>query len=72
VVGAGAERAWGICFVDDTGYRRLEHGAAVPRPAGRATPRHWLPGVALLVALLVSLVCWAGLIFAVIRVLHRP
>jgi hypothetical protein len=71
VVGAGTAQWWGIRFLDDTGYRRLEDGAALPRPAVRATPRHWLPGVALAVALLVSLVVWAGIILAVVRFWHR-
>jgi len=53
--------------VDDTGFRRLEDGAAVPRPGTRAGAPRWLPGVSLLVALLVSIVVWAGIIFGVIR-----
>jgi len=57
--------------VDDSGYRRLEDGAAVPRPDTRGPARHWLPGVALVTALLVSGAVWAGIVFAAIRFWHR-
>jgi len=53
--------------LDDTGYRRLEDGAAVPRPGARVAARRWRPGVTLLVALLVSIAIWVGVIFGLIR-----
>jgi hypothetical protein len=58
---------WGFWFVDDTGYRRLEDDAAVPRPGARVAAPRWRPGVPLLLALLVSLAIWAGIIVGVIR-----
>jgi hypothetical protein len=57
----------GFQVVDESRYRRLEDGAAVPRPTARVATRRWLPGVSLLVALLVSIAVWAGIIFGLIR-----
>ncbi len=57
--------------MDDSGYRRLEDGAALPRRAARLPARRWLPGVTLLVAFIVSFGVWAAVIFAAIRFWHR-